>query len=95
MHSAFILMQLMPFLHWLESDLTVFHYGMVFKELMQEKQKGKESDTVIQVCNRALCIQRLNRGWGGKTLTYKVGEIKRFEFLILNTSFILFDIKDI
>lgn len=31
----------------------------------------------------------------GKTLTYKIGEIERFEFLILNISFILFDIKDI
>lgn len=98
MHSIFILKQIIPFPHWLEALLTVFHYWLVFKGLMQGEWRGKEpAATLIQACNRALCMQIFNWGrrWGGKAFTYKVGEKKRFEFLTLETSFILFDRKDL
>lgn len=78
-------MQLMPFPHWLESDLIVAHYWLVLKGLIQDNE-GERSQPLSSKCIIGPCVHKGLTAVGvrGK-LTYKVLEIDGFEFLILNT----------
>lgn len=56
-------MQLMPFPHWLESDLKVAHYWLVLKGLIQDNE-GERSQPPSSKCVIGPCVHKGLTGVG-------------------------------